>query len=364
MPVDSRDPAFNLRIPNVANTVAEDIERIRLSLIDVGAALASLTSSVSGKAALSHLHDMGDVTGLLAALAGKSDTSHTHTLDALSDVSAGGATSGQALIFASGNWGPGGISVTQVDGVSAVGLALATAPNEASVRSTLTLGRVGVWGHHSGRTPPPGALVRNGANVSRTTYADLFAVLCPDMGTVTISIGSPGVITRNGHGLENGARVRFSTTGALPTGIAANTDYFVVGSATNTFNVAATVGGAAINTTGTQSGVHSMRTSMFGFGDGSTTFTLPDGRGEFDRGWDAGRGADAGRVLGSSQSHMFQDHSHSTNATTNLNIPGGGAIDVFRAGSQTGTVNGANSGNFGSETRPRNIAGLPIIWFV
>ena len=38
-----------------------------------------------------------------------------------------------------------------------------------------------------------------------------------------------------------------------------------------------------------------------GAGDGSTTFNLPDFRGEFIRGWDAGRGVDVGRVLGSYQ---------------------------------------------------------------
>ena len=38
-----------------------------------------------------------------------------------------------------------------------------------------------------------------------------------------------------------------------------------------------------------------------GAGDGSTTFNLPDLRGEFIRGWDAGRGVDAGRTLGSWQ---------------------------------------------------------------
>lgn len=74
--------------------------------------------------------------------------------------------------------------------------------------------------------------------------------------TVTITIASPGVVTWNSHGLINGTPVVFTTTGALPTGITAGTTYFVVSSATNTFSVAATSGGAAINTTGSQSGTH------------------------------------------------------------------------------------------------------------
>ncbi len=41
--------------------------------------------------------------------------------------------------------------------------------------------------------------------------------------------------------------------------------------------------------------------TMFGAGDGSTTFNLPDLRGEFIRGFDDGRGVDSSRVLGSRQ---------------------------------------------------------------
>lgn len=46
--------------------------------------------------------------------------------------------------------------------------------------------------------------------------------------------------------------------------------------------------------------------TTFGVGDGSTTFNLPDLRGEFIRGWDAGRGIDTGRVFGSAQAYPVQ----------------------------------------------------------
>jgi hypothetical protein len=72
----------------------------------------------------------------------------------------------------------------------------------------------------------------------------------------TITIASPTTITSTGHGLTNGRRMLFQTSGALPSGIAANTIYFVVNAATNTFQVSATSGGAAIGTSGTQSGSH------------------------------------------------------------------------------------------------------------
>jgi hypothetical protein len=53
----------------------------------------------------------------------------------------------------------------------------------------------------------------------------------------------------------NGALVTFSTTGALPTGLTAGTNYYVVNRTSTTFQVSATSGGSAINTTGTQSGI-------------------------------------------------------------------------------------------------------------
>lgn len=48
----------------------------------------------------------------------------------------------------------------------------------------------------------------------------------------------------------------------------------------------------------------------YGAGDGSTTFNLPDLRGEFVRGLDNGRGIDAGRTLGSDQGSQYGQHSH------------------------------------------------------
>lgn len=73
--------------------------------------------------------------------------------------------------------------------------------------------------------------------------------------TVTISIAAPGVVTWTNHGLSVNDTIRFTTTGALPTGLAINTTYYVkeVLSA-NTFTVSTSAGGAAVTTSGTQSG--------------------------------------------------------------------------------------------------------------
>jgi hypothetical protein len=67
-----------------------------------------------------------------------------------------------------------------------------------------------------------------------------------------ITLASPGVFTVPGYVPTNGDAIAFSvySTGVLPVAIVAGTKYFVVGAvpATGAFNVAATKGGAAINT--------------------------------------------------------------------------------------------------------------------
>ena len=74
---------------------------------------------------------------------------------------------------------------------------------------------------------------------------------------VTISIASPGVVAWAAHGLAAGTPVSFTTTGALPSGFLPDVVYYVVAPAMGTFQLSATLGGAAINTGGSQSGVHS-----------------------------------------------------------------------------------------------------------
>ncbi|TBB27337.1 hypothetical protein ELH48_09330 [Rhizobium ruizarguesonis] len=82
----------------------------------------------------------------------------------------------------------------------------------------------------------------------------------PKVSVVTMTIASPGVISWTAHGLAAGTAIKFSTTGALPTGLTAGTTYYVVNPTTDAFSVAATPGGSAIATTGTQSGVHTATT--------------------------------------------------------------------------------------------------------
>ena len=73
---------------------------------------------------------------------------------------------------------------------------------------------------------------------------------------VTISIGSPGVITLPaGFSFPDGTTFTFNSTGALPTGLTVGQVYFVVNSTGGTFSVSTSIDGPAITTSGGQSGL-------------------------------------------------------------------------------------------------------------
>jgi len=78
--------------------------------------------------------------------------------------------------------------------------------------------------------------------------------------TATMTIATPCVVTWTGHGLVSGQRVAFTTTGALPTGITANTGYYVNVIDANTFNLSTTLpnlqAATYVATSGSQSGTH------------------------------------------------------------------------------------------------------------
>lgn len=81
--------------------------------------------------------------------------------------------------------------------------------------------------------------------------------------TVTMTIASPGVVTWTGNLIPDNLGVVFTTTGALPTGITAGVTYYARDITADTFRVAATPGGTAINTSGSQSGVHTATTDAY-----------------------------------------------------------------------------------------------------
>lgn len=98
--------------------------------------------------------------------------------------------------------------------------------------------------------------------------------------------------------------------------------------------------------------------TTFGVGNGSTTFNLPEVRGEFLRCADDGRGIDASRALGSAQAQSMQSHAHSL---PNLVSANGG--DGWSRGGVGDTGGNTVTGATGSpETRPRNVAFMTCIF--
>lgn len=79
-----------------------------------------------------------------------------------------------------------------------------------------------------------------------------------EISGVSISIASPCVVTKAGHGITNHESIKFTTTGALPTGLTALTYYYCDYIDADTFSITSTIGGANINTSGSQSGTQSV----------------------------------------------------------------------------------------------------------
>jgi len=109
--------------------------------------------------------------------------------------------------------------------------------------------------------------------------------------------------------------------------------------------------------------------TLFGAGDGSTTFNLPDLRGEFIRGFDDARGIDSGRMMGSVQADENKTHSHKIESNYNDYYAGTGNGGPFRLTGNDGTTTTDGHADFfvntesagGIETRPRNVALLACI---
>ncbi|WP_415763510.1 phage tail protein [Pseudomonas sp. CP4] len=99
--------------------------------------------------------------------------------------------------------------------------------------------------------------------------------------------------------------------------------------------------------------------------EGVGNFRLPEARGEFLRGWDHGRGVDAGRGLGSWQADDNKSHAHTVTrmqafANASGSNPSAVVVDNGNTAVMTNFAAGFNSSG-GAEARPRNIA---VMWCI
>ena len=188
--------------------------------------------------------------------------------------------------------------------------------------------------------------------------------------TLPAADGSSGqALTTNGSGA-----LAFATIGGVPTGAVF---YFAASTAPTGFLKA---NGAAVSRT-TYAALFAITGTTYGAGDGSTTFNVPDLRGEFIRGWDDARGVDASRAFGSAQAAETNLLSHTHSSTVTAYEGGSPGTLTYGAGytekynqqseqmennpdvaSLTYTTGGPSPAG-GAETRPRNVALLACIKF-
>lgn len=100
------------------------------------------------------------------------------------------------------------------------------------------------------------AYVTGDRRINTTTHEVFEAVKQTAVAVVTLTLANPGVVAWQANGLAANTPLAFSSTGALPTGLTAGTTYYVKTAGTDSFTVSATPGGAAIQFSGSQSGVH------------------------------------------------------------------------------------------------------------
>ena len=96
-----------------------------------------------------------------------------------------------------------------------------------------------------------------GAAVAAATYA-----INLKAAAATVTIANPGIWTQAAHGLAQDQPIKITTTGALPAGLVAGTQYYATPLSADSYTLSATPGGAAIATTGSQSGAHTVTSQV------------------------------------------------------------------------------------------------------
>ncbi|MFA4793042.1 hypothetical protein [Leptospira kirschneri] len=150
----------------------------------------------------------------------------------------------------------------------------------------------------------------NGQSISRTSFSALWNLV---KRAITGIVPATDRISCTNHGCIEGQLIKFSFTGG---GITALVNYYVRNPTTNDFQVSSASTGSILDLTSSQTGEMIINIE-YGFGDGSTTFNIPDRRGIFARGAGvhgtrakaAGGNYDGGSI-GFAGQDQFQEHAH------------------------------------------------------
>ncbi|EKO86481.1 hypothetical protein LEP1GSC020_2316 [Leptospira interrogans serovar Grippotyphosa str. 2006006986] len=187
----------------------------------------------------------------------------------------------------------------------------------------------------------------NGQSISRATFSTLWNLVHK---TVTGIAPATDRISVTAHGFVEGQLIKFAFTGG---GVTALINYYVRNPTTNDFQISLTSAGTILDLTSSQTG-DIITNAEYGFGDGSTTFNVPDRRGIFARGAGvhgsrpkaAGGNYDGGAVGYAGQDQLFR-HVHELWLNGNNNTIGGTTAYSSGAGPNTpssASANGASPG--------------------
>lgn len=239
-------------------------ERVRITNIagselhDNGVYLSSAKNSSVSNCSFLNIHGDGvQVRGLNISVVG------CHAENAAACVAASGIN--PADLFGAGG---SGISIIGCTSINCERVVYVTTAYNLSLRDILIVGCSAQDSVITGATAPieiitnVGGVVCTGNTVA-TTASDM-GIVVAHPGAVAFSgwtaDAGTDTLTKSSHGLYDGTRVEISSTGSVPTGLSTSTTYYVVSATTNTVQLSATYGGAAIDLTDAGSGTISLTT--------------------------------------------------------------------------------------------------------
>jgi len=204
-------------------------------------------------------------------------------------------------------------TASNISGGSAYGIPYQSATSTTAILATGTAGQLLQTNGNSAPTwVNPSALTVSSAS-SSTTAGSLagggLGYIPYQSSANSTAMLAPGV---SGQVLRSNGVAAPSWVDLIPTGLVI---YYPVSTIPAGF---LKCNGAAISRT-TYSALFSILGTTYGAGNGSTTFNIPDLRGEFIRGWDDARGVDANRTIGTFQGSSLARHDHGLGYNTNDN---------------------------------------------
>lgn len=202
--------------------------------------------------------------------------------------------------------------------------------------------------HVNSAAAPDGHVLAYNQALSCTAYEGLFTeqlafttdyVYPSAVGTITVDTGTEVITCSGAHGLAIGDVVHFANSGgALPTGIATKTKYYVLTvPLSTTFTISATRGGSTLDISGAGSGTNSLY----------NTFTCVDTRGRHRITKDNLGGSSANRVTATAADNVGQNGGEETHTLTASEMPahdhGVAGSYAMGSGGQANSVGGGGS---------------------